>query len=346
MKKKLISLLLVGIMVFSNTNVCLANESHTYEAKTSEKVSGKTALDAVEAGTGVIIDVRAQKRQDNFSLEKSIPLPLFTVDANNKNVAINLQDGVTDDLEDNFNAYIKAHKDELQAKTIYILCNSGMKGAENATTLLYAAGYDLDNVRTIKNGAKDLDILDKAIGNAWDSTYSNFVQASDVKNAIGNNDIAIIDVRAAKRNEAGRIEGSISLPLFSVDANDKNVVTTLHDDLAAAFTSYVTTNKDTLAKKQIYILCNGGQSGARAALKLLLNAGYDFENIWTIRGGAGNEDIKPLLKAPAAPSTPTTDTLKPDTVQTGDASGMMVYILMMGVAFATIITTGRRRSAK
>lgn len=294
MKKKLISLLLVGVMLFSNAAMVSANDSHIYEEKTSEKVSGAVAL-ADE--NGVIIDVRAAKRQENYWIEGSISLPLFTVDANNKNVAIDLTDGVSDELEDNFNNYLAEHGDTLAGKMIYILCNSGATGAKNATTLLYAAGYSLDNIRTIENGAKSLDILDAAItsGDYWENSYSNYVTAEDAVAAIGSETIVTFDVRATKRYDAGHLKGSISLPLFSVDENDKNVVTALDGELATAFTSYVTDNKADLSGKTIYILCNGGQSGARTALKLLLAAGYDFENIYTIKGGAGNTDLQPSL---------------------------------------------------
>lgn len=297
MKKKLISLLLIGIMILGNTTVAFANDSHIYEEKTSEKASGAEALAALNNGTGVIIDVRAKERWDNYRVKGSISLPLFTVDANNKNVAIDLTDGITDELEDNFNKYITDNKAALADKMIYILCNSGATGAKNGTTLLSAAGYSLDNIRTIENGAKNLDILDAAItsGDYWENDYKNYVSADDSVAAIGSETIVTFDVRATKRYDAGHLKGSISLPLFSVDANDKNVVTELDGELATAFTSYVTDNKADLSTKTIYILCNGGQSGARAALKLLLAAGYNFENIWTIKGGAGNADLKPAL---------------------------------------------------
>ena len=74
MKKKLISLLLVGIMILGNTTVAFANDSHIYEEKTSEKASGAEALAALNNETGVIIDVRAKERWDNYRVKGSISL--------------------------------------------------------------------------------------------------------------------------------------------------------------------------------------------------------------------------------------------------------------------------------
>lgn len=305
MKKKLISLLLVGVMLCSNATVASANDSHYYEAQTSTKVSGATALEAFDNGTGVIIDVRAVERQEDYRIAGSISLPLFTVDENNANTPTDLQDGEPDDLENAFNAYVEdtANYEELSSKNIYILCNSGATGAKNAITLFVAAGYDINHIFTIENGAKDINILDRAIGDDWSNEGKtldvNRVSGSDTVKAVSNENVIILDVRAAEICEMnGHLEGSVSQPLFYYNSETGNTcvtVTDSNDALVSAFTEFATTNKEAYSGKDIYILCNGGQKGARAALKLLLNAGYNFDNLYVVTDGAGDSDVKAAL---------------------------------------------------
>ena len=64
--------------------------------------------------------------------------------------------------------------------------------------------------------------------------------------------------------------------------NADGVAKTTDDQLSKDFTKYVTDNKATLEKKDLYLLCNSGASGARAATALLKAAGYDLAKVHTI----------------------------------------------------------------
>ena len=48
-------------------------------------------------------------------------------------------------------------------------------------------------------------------------------------------------------------------------------------------------NRSTFSGKKVYVLCNSGQRGARAATALLADNGVDKNTIYTITGGAGDE---------------------------------------------------------
>lgn len=286
--KKLLTLLLALAMVLGSFSVSFAATVPDPLLEAAPKKAGAEALAAVADGTGVIIDVRAQERHDSAHLDSAVypytHLPLFTVDkATDSNVPTTLSDS----LADSFNKYVAANKADLEGKKIYILCNSGATGAKNGTNLLAANGIT-ENVYTIENGAKSIDML-KAFVITYDA--SNTVTGTEAVAAIGSEDVALIDVRAEKRYNAGHLKGSVSLPLFTVDEADKNVPTTLDDELAAAFTKYVTENKETLQAKKIYIVCNSGQTGVVNAAKLLLNAGYSMQkHIVKIEGGAKGTD--------------------------------------------------------
>ena len=99
----------------------------------------------------------------------------------------------------------------------------------------------------------------------------------------------VIDVRAKANYDKGHLKTAISMPVFTL-VNGSNKVTSGYDDLAKAFLASVEENADKLAGKDIYIVCNSGASGAKAATKLLMQAGYSNSNIYTIEGGAKGTD--------------------------------------------------------
>lgn len=241
-------------------------------------VAGSIAVAAASEKSAYIIDVRssaAQKKTGTLSGETVVSQSLF--DDNN-----NLNSTDASKLEEAFLNEIptKVPKD----KPVYIICNSGKTGAQKATKLLTKLGYntsigDDGLVYTITNGAKGIDLL-----YAMSAPYGEVVDSKAALAGVGNANVAIIDVRANGNYGEGHLKGSISLPLFF---NGK-VIQTIDDDLAKAFTEYITTNKDALSKKEIYVLCNSGASGARAATALLSSNGYDHTKIHTIKGGYNN----------------------------------------------------------
>lgn len=243
-------------------------------------VSGNDAISAAKEGTAYVIDVRSTKAQAKTgTLKGSISQSLF--DADNK-----LDTAEAEALE-------KAFKEEIPSKItedkpIYIICNSGARGAQKATKLLGELGYNTSTkedgkVYTITNGAKGLELL-----YAMSGTDGNAVDGKTAVSAVGKDDVAILDVRATGNYGAGHLKGSISTPVFNADG----VAKTTDDQLSKDFTKYVTDNKATLEKKDLYLLCNSGASGARAATALLKAAGYDLAKVHTITGGAKNEDVK------------------------------------------------------
>ena len=243
-------------------------------------VSGTDAIAAAKDGSAYIIDVRSSKAQTKTgTLKGSISQSLF--DDNNK-----LDTAEAEALEKAFMEEIPSKITE--DKPIYIICNSGARGAQKATLLLGKLGYNTSTkedgkVYTIENGAKGLELL-----YAMSGTDGNAVDGKTAVAAVGKDDVAILDVRATGNYGAGHLKGSISTPVFNADG----VAKTTDDQLSKDFTKYVTDNKATLEKKDLYLLCNSGASGARAATALLKAAGYDLAKVHTITGGAKNEDVK------------------------------------------------------
>ena len=243
-------------------------------------VSGTDAIAAAKDGSAYIIDVRSSKAQTKTgTLKGSISQSLF--DDNNK-----LDTAEAEALEKAFMEKIPQKITE--DKPIYIICNSGARGAQKATLLLGKLGYNTSakedgKVYTIENGAKGLELLYAISG-----TDGNAVDGKTAVAAVGKDDVVILDVRATGNYGSGHLKGSVSTPVF----NANGVAKTTDDQLSKDFTKYVTDNKATLEKKDLYLLCNSGASGARAATALLKAAGYDLARVHTITGGAKDADVK------------------------------------------------------
>ena len=243
-------------------------------------VSGTDAIAAAKDGSAYIIDVRSSNAQTKTgTLKGSISQSLF--DDNNK-----LDTAEAEALENAFKEKIPSIITE--DKPIYIICNSGARGAQKATKLLGELGYNISTkedgkVYTITNGAKGLELL-----YAMSGTDGNAVDGKTAVAAVGKDDVVILDVRATGNYGSGHLKGSMSTPVF----NANGVAKTTDDQLSKDFTKYVTDNKATLEKKDLYLLCNSGASGARAATALLKAAGYDLAKVHTITCGAKNEDVK------------------------------------------------------
>ena len=243
-------------------------------------VSGTDAIAAAKDGSAYIIDVRSSKAQTKTgTLKGSISQSLF--DDNNK-----LDTAEAEALE---KAFIKEIPSKItEDKPIYIICNSGARGAQKATLLLGKLGYNTSakedgKVYTIENGAKGLELLYAISG-----TDGNAVDGKTAVAAVGKDDVIILDVRATGNYGSGHLKGSMSTPVF----NANGVAKTTDDQLSKDFTKYVTDNKATLEKKELYLLCNSGASGARAATALLKSAGYDLAKVHTITDGAKDADVK------------------------------------------------------
>ena len=228
------------------------------------------------AADGIILDVRNTDVYYNDGyVDGSIHLPLFSASG------IDVND-FEDDLSKAFLAYANKYKAELGAKPIYILCNSGSKGAQKATALLNKVGLD---AYTIDGGAKALKNIEGAL------VKQQFIEdAAEVISASKNSNsgIVILNVRTAANYDKGHLKGAINVPVFGANGASNG-----YDDVADSFLAGVEAVASKLEGKTIYVMCNGGASGAKAATKLLMRAGYSNNDIWTVKGGYNNPEIKP-----------------------------------------------------
>lgn len=267
--------------VWQNTTLSAACNSTHYDV-------------ALADPNGVILDVRSTNTYDAGYVDKSLNAPLF------KNGG-GVSNG-TDELAQAFTAFVQAHKSYLEGKNIYLLCNGGAVGAALATKLLAAEGFKTTasnegcDVFTIEGGANSSGI--KPAGLLKTNQTVELTTAADVEAALADDDIVILDVRADEKYQAGTLPGSVHNPVFWNAASGKNGASNGYDDMAKSFLAYVKDNASKFNGKDIYVLCNSGASGAKAATKLLMQAGYSTENIYTIKDGAGGAAVSAALKKP------------------------------------------------
>lgn len=119
------------------------------------------------------------------------------------------------------------------------------------------------------------------------STFGANVSGPDAISA-DKNTVAVLDVRSSANYELSHLEGSFSTPVFNEDGS---IIKTSEDATAKAFTETVTNNTN-FQNKELYLLCNSGARGARAAAVLLQRAGYDTSRIHTITGGATGLEVR------------------------------------------------------
>ena len=261
----------------ASTPVALNAEENKDATPVYKYVTAADAVTALKEGKAYIIDVRSTEAQKNIPELKNyknvISQPLFDANFN-----------LPDDLAATFKADIEAKITE--TIPIYILCNSGSRGAEKATQLLKELGYitgEAGNIYTITGGAKELSSLQ--LRYELLNTNGNPVTGEEAVKAVGNKNIAILDIRATEDYTIRHLKGVISAPVFGPE-----VAATDSAEIAQSFLAKVKDNSD-LANKEIYVLCYSGNKGAKAATVLLTQAGYSLDKIHTVTGGAMGQDV-------------------------------------------------------
>ena len=156
MKKRVVTLLLVAAMTGSMVVGCGSNSSSDTKSETkTESTDTKTeekkeladdeyqyvsAEDTAKADGVHVLDVREWDNYVTGRVKNSEWCPIFPLEDDS------LVDAMTDYAKENLN----------DGKDIYIICNSGKRGAEKATGVLRDAGIESTSIYTVEGGAKAL----------------------------------------------------------------------------------------------------------------------------------------------------------------------------------------------
>ena len=278
MKRKVIAVLLASVMTAAMMTACGSKEeaeSENSAAETSETtetteadyqfVSAEDALQAAKDGGTHVLDVREWEKYVEGRVTNSEWCPIFPLEDDS------LADGMTAYAEENF------QDDE----DIYIICNSGQKGAQKATGVLEDAGIDAARIYTVEGGAKALAEIDGAFttNRTEENIEWQYVSGAEAVGAVGSEDVQILDVRDDDTYAQGHLEGSLQCNLKDVESAD------------AQTAMYEMAISEMDPEKPVYLLCFSGNKCAKTGISVMKDAGFDVSNLFIIENGAKDADV-------------------------------------------------------
>lgn len=282
MKKKIVTLLLVAAMTGTMVVGCGSKaDDKTSDTKTEQTDDKKdteekkeladdeyqyvSAADTVSAGGVHVLDVREWENYSKGRVANSEWCPIFPLE--------------DDSLVDEMTTYAKDHLND--GKDIYLICNSGKRGAEKATGVLRDAGIESTSIYTVEGGAKALADVSGAL--TTDRTEENidwqYVSGKDAVAAVDDKDVQILDVRDDDTYKAGHLKGSFQCGLKEIESADAQT----------AMYKLATEKMD--SSKKVYLLCYSGNKCAKTGISILKDAGFDLDNLYIIENGAKDGDV-------------------------------------------------------
>ena len=282
MKKKIVTLLLVAAMTGTMVVGCGSKaDDKTADTKTEQTDDKKdteekkeladdeyqyvSAADTVIADGVHVLDVREWENYSKGRVANSEWCPIFPLEDDS------LVDAMTDYAKENLN----------DGKDIYIICNSGKRGAEKATGVLRDAGIESTSIYTVEGGAKALADVSGAL--TTDRTEENidwqYVSGKDAVAAVDDKDVQILDVRDDDTYKAGHLKGSFQCGLKEIESADAQT----------AMYKLATEKMD--SSKKVYLLCYSGNKCAKTGISILKDAGFDLDNLYIIENGAKDGDV-------------------------------------------------------
>ena len=249
-------------------------EKKTEETKTEETAEKKeladdeyqyvSAEDTVKAKDVHILDVREWEKYVAGRVANSEWCPIFPLEDTS--------------LEEATVEYAKANLND--GKDIYIVCNSGKRGAEKTTGILREVGIEPTSIYTVEGGAEALSKVDGALttNRADEAIEWQYVSGKDAVEAGKSGEAQIVDVRDDETYKAGHLADSQQVNLKEIESADAQ---TAMFELAGKLDK----------EKPVYFLCYSGNKCAKTGISVLKDAGFDLSNLYIIENGAKDGDV-------------------------------------------------------
>lgn len=282
MKRKIAALLMASALTAALITACGSGGEETSgesaEETTAEETSGEEseeasdgyvsaedAVAAAKAGDTHVLDVREWANYVGGRVANSEWCPIFPLEDDS------LAEAMTEYADANFG----------DDKDIYIICNSGAKGAEKATEVLTESGIDPSRLFTVEGGAKALAEVDGALttNRTEENIEWQYVSGEDAVAAVGDDEVQFLDVRDDETYAAGHLEGSLQCNLKEIE------------DAEAQTQMYELATGEMDPEKLVYILCYSGNNCAKTAISVMKDAGFDTDNLFIIEDGAKNAEV-------------------------------------------------------
>ncbi len=243
-----------------------AEEEKAAEAGEYQFVAPADAVEAAKTGETHVLDVREWGNYVEGRVSGSEWCPIFPLE--------------DETLAEQMAAYAKENLSD--GKEIYIICNSGQRGAQKATGVLEDAGIDASLIYTVEGGAKALAEEKGALttNRTEDGIDWQYVTGKEAVAAVGNPDIQLLDVRDDDTYAKGHLEGSLQVGLKEIE------------DAEAQTEMYELAVNEMDREKPVYLLCYSGNNCAKTAISVMKDAGFDTDNLFIIENGAKDADVE------------------------------------------------------
>ncbi|MEG1972043.1 MAG: rhodanese-like domain-containing protein [Oscillospiraceae bacterium] len=275
MKKRNLALILMTMLALSSFAGCENKPSEGSKApsvstaqESAQKseynlISPADAVAAAKEGEKHVLDVREWSKYATGRIVGSEYCPIFPLD--------------NEALVETMKAY--AEKNLKDGKEIYLVCNSGQKGAQKATKVLKESGIDESLIFTVEGGAKALaEIKDALSTNRTEEKINwKYAKATDV---LAIKDAQIVDVRDNETYAQGHLENSLQVGLKEIESSDAQIAL------------FELANAKLDKSKPVYFLCYSGNKCAKTAISALNDAGFDVDNLFIIENGAKDEAVQ------------------------------------------------------
>lgn len=251
------------------TTAAEAGETKAEDAKAEGEYQFVSPADAVKAakdGSAHVVDVREWDNYVEGRVADSMWSPIFPLD--------------DDSLVESMTAFAKENLSDGQK--IYIICNSGQKGAQKTTGVLKDAGIDSSLIYTVEGGAKALASEKGALttNRADENIDWKSVTAADALKEVGGSNVQILDVRDDATYAEGHLDGSLQLGLKEIE------------DPKAQSAMFKMAAEELDKTKPVYLLCYSGNKCAKTGISVMKDAGFDTDNLFIIENGAKDKDIQ------------------------------------------------------
>ncbi len=264
MKRKIFAVVMTVMLLMSVVVGCGTKDvaSETTKENTSVEYQMVAPKDAVDKATEVhLLDVREWDKYVKGRVANSEWCPIFPLE--------------DESLEENMKSYAEKHLKD--GKEIYIICNSGAKGAQKTTDVLKGAGINETLIYTVEGGAEALkDIHNVLSTNRADEAIKwQYAKGEDVLKEIGSQ---IVDVRDDDAYAKGHLENSVQVALKDIESPEAQTETF---NLAKTLDN----------SKPVYFLCYSGNKCAKTAVSVFKDAGFSLDNLFIIENGAKDEAV-------------------------------------------------------
>lgn len=249
-----------------------AAETTAAETTAAAKEAGETQYaapaDAVKAAQGDeihVLDVREWANYAEGRVAGSEWCPIFPLE--------------DESLAEQMTAYAEQHLKD--GKEIYIICNSGKRGAEKTTKVLTEAGIDPSLLYTVEGGAKALAEEKSLTTNRTEEAIDwQYVTGKEAVEALGGEEVQFLDVRDMETYAKGHLPQSMNVGLKEIE------------DPAAQSEMYEMAKAELDPEKPVYILCYSGNKCAKTAISVMKDAGFDTAKLFIIENGAKDADVE------------------------------------------------------